>query len=50
MAKEDEYGRVVKNTNKGGKAALREPKEILDEMKRLDKESTDILKAIRVLV
>ena len=30
---EDEYGMVVKNPNKGGEVALREPKEILDEMK-----------------
>jgi len=29
---------------------LRDPKEILDEMKRLDKESAEILSSIRELV
>ena len=36
----------VKNPNKGGEVALRTPKDILDEMKGLDKESEGILKNI----
>ncbi len=36
----------AKNPNKGGVVALREPKEIMEEMSRLDKESADILKKI----
>lgn len=36
----------VKNPNKGGEVALREPKDILEEMSKLDKESKDILKSI----
>jgi len=46
MAEEDEYGRVVKNTNKDGKAALLEPKEILKEMGKLDEEAAGIIKRI----
>jgi len=34
----------VKNLNKGGEVALREPKEILEEIKKLDQDSEDILK------
>ncbi|MBU2233952.1 type I restriction-modification system subunit M [Patescibacteria group bacterium] len=41
----------VKNPNKGGEVALREPKEILEEMKKLDSESAaalaDIFKFIK---
>jgi type I restriction enzyme M protein len=37
----------VKNPNKGGEVALREPKEILEEMKGLDKESEQILNRIQ---
>ena len=44
------YDLSVKNPHKKDEAALRDPKEILDEMKELDKESADILKAIRALV
>lgn len=33
----------VKNPSKGGEVALREPKEILGEMKKLDKKSSEIL-------
>jgi len=44
------YDLSVKNPHKKDEAALRDPKEILDEMKELDKESSDILKAIRALV
>ncbi|HLE17016.1 MAG TPA: N-6 DNA methylase, partial [Syntrophales bacterium] len=44
------YDLSVKNPHKKDESALRDPKEILDEMKELDKESTDILKAIRALV
>jgi len=40
----------AKNPNKKEEAALREPKEILDEMKMLDKESAEILNTIRRLV
>src|ERR1035437_8580664 len=36
----------VKNPHKKDEAALREPQEILDEMKALDKESAEILKII----
>ncbi len=36
----------VKNPNKGGEAALREPKEILEEMRRLDEEIEKISKNI----
>lgn len=37
----------VKNPNKGGKVAIREPKEILEEIERLDKESGKILEKIK---
>lgn len=37
----------VKNPNKGKEAALREPKEILEEMEKLDKESGEILDNIK---
>lgn len=40
----------VKNPYKKDETALRDPKEILDEIKELDKESADILKAIKALV
>lgn len=40
----------VKNPNKKDETILREPKEILDEIKTLDKESVEILKTIRGLV
>jgi type I restriction enzyme M protein len=40
----------VKNPYKKYEAALRDPKEILDAIKELDRESADILKAIRALV
>ncbi|MBU4350746.1 type I restriction-modification system subunit M, partial [Patescibacteria group bacterium] len=36
----------VKNPNKGGEVVLRDPKEILDEMKKLDEESAEIMKKI----
>ena len=36
----------VKNPNKGAEVALREPKEILKEMKELDKECEEILDGI----
>jgi len=36
----------VKNQNKGGEVALREPKEILKSMKKLDAESKEILEEI----
>ncbi len=40
----------VKNPNNNDETILREPKEILDEMKSLDKECESILKTIRELV
>ena len=40
----------VKNPNKKDETVLREPKEILDDINALDKESTAIMKAIRELV
>lgn len=40
----------VKNPNKGGEVALREPKEILGEMKKLNKESEEILNFIKKIV
>ncbi len=39
----------VKNPNKAGEVALREPKEILEEMKMLDKESEKILTSLKNL-
>lgn len=44
------YDLSVKNPNTNDETVLREPKEILDEMKVLDTESEAILKAIRELV
>ncbi|MEI8173519.1 MAG: N-6 DNA methylase [Deltaproteobacteria bacterium] len=44
------YDLSVKNPNKKDETALREPQEILDEMKRLDEETAEILSAIRELV
>jgi type I restriction enzyme M protein len=40
----------VKNPNKKEDAALREPKQILDEMKALDKESAELLTSILKLI
>ncbi len=40
----------VKNPNKAGEVALREPKEILVEIAKLDKESEEILKGIQNLI
>lgn len=40
----------VKNPNKNDEVVLREPKEILEEMGRLDEESEDVLKSIRKLI
>ncbi len=44
------YDLSVKNPNKKGGATLREPVEILDEIKQLDAESADILSNIRRLL
>lgn len=44
------YDLSVKNPNKKEDAALREPEEILNEMKALDKESAKILKEISGLI
>ena len=44
------YDLSVKNPNNNDETVLREPKEILDEMKVLDNESKAVLKAIRELV
>ncbi|MBU1963010.1 type I restriction-modification system subunit M [Patescibacteria group bacterium] len=40
----------VKNPNRGGEVALREPREILEEIKRLDSESEAILHKIKQLI
>lgn len=40
----------VKNPHKGPGPILRDPKEILDSMKKLDEENAEILKTIRGLV
>jgi type I restriction enzyme M protein len=40
----------VKNPNKGGEVALREPKEILKEMVRIDKETDEILNQISKII
>jgi type I restriction enzyme M protein len=44
------YDLSAKNPNKKDEAALREPKQILDEMKALDKESGEILTSILKLI
>lgn len=44
------YDLSVKNPNKNDKVILRAPKEILAEIKELDKESADILKSIKDLL
>lgn len=46
----DTFDLSVKNPNNNDETVLREPKEILDEMKGLDEESEGILRAIRDLV
>lgn len=43
----DTFDLSVKNPNKGSEVALREPKEILEEIKNLDKESENILSKIK---
>ncbi len=40
----------VKNPNKNDEAVLREPKVILEEMKKLDEESGEIFKNIKKLI
>ncbi|MGB4906286.1 MAG: SAM-dependent DNA methyltransferase, partial [Saprospiraceae bacterium] len=40
----------VKNPNKKEEAALRQPQEILEEMKALDEESAEILNSILELI
>ena len=40
----------VKNPNKGGEVALREPKEIIVEMQKLDKENEQIFSAIKKIL
>jgi len=46
----DTYDLSVKNPNKKEESQLREPKEILEEMKSLDKESEHILNSIKRIV
>lgn len=46
----DTYDLSVKNSNKKEETALRQPKDILKEMKELDKETAEILKSILVLL
>ncbi|MEO7174745.1 MAG: class I SAM-dependent DNA methyltransferase [Saprospiraceae bacterium] len=45
-----QYDLSAKNPNKKEEAALRQPEEILEEMKALDRESADILKSILELL
>ena len=40
----------VKNPSKGGEIAMREPKDILEEMKKLDVESAATLQSIYKLL
>jgi type I restriction enzyme M protein len=44
------YDLSVKNPNKGGEAALRDAKEILEEIRLLDRESEEVLSAIQGLL
>jgi len=44
------YDLSVKNPNKGEEATLRQPQEILEEMKALDEETADILNSIREMI
>ncbi len=44
------YDLSVKNPNKKEEAVLREPEEILEEMKALDEETTDILNSIMEMI
>lgn len=44
------YDLTVNNPNKKQEVVLRSPREILDEMKKLDKESTEIIDLIRELI
>jgi len=44
------YDLSAKNPNKKEEAALRQPQEILEEMKALDEESADILNSILELI
>lgn len=44
------YDLSIKNPNKKDEAVLREPQEILDEMKALDEESAEIMNLIRELI
>jgi type I restriction enzyme M protein len=46
----DNYDLSAKNPNKKEEAALRQPQEILEEMKALDEESTEILNSILELL
>ena len=44
------YDLSAKNPNKKAAAALRQPQQILEEMKALDEESADILNSILELI
>jgi len=44
------FGLSVKNPNKNDEIVLRDPKEILDEIKKLDKESKEVLSAVEKLL
>lgn len=46
----DTFDLSVKNPNKKAEAALRQPKDILKEMKELDKETAEILKSIMQMI
>ena len=47
---EDTFDLSVKNPNRPEEAALRDPKDILAEIRRLDAETADILKKVEALV
>ncbi|MFH1938492.1 MAG: SAM-dependent DNA methyltransferase, partial [Patescibacteria group bacterium] len=44
------YDLSVKNPNKKDEGVLREPKEIIEEMRELDKKSAEILERVRGVV
>jgi type I restriction enzyme M protein len=47
---EDTYDLSAKNPNKKQEAALRQPQQILEEMKKLDDEAKEILNSIEELI
>ena len=47
---EESFDLSVKNPNRNDEVVLREPEEILEEIKKLDQEASEILETIRGLV